>query len=262
MLSKIPPLPLVLSGYCLYLPSIHPVSPFRNAFNKTVSPVSLKITCLEWLVWFTISYFAILWGNMQTISLTLPWQADGAIVKSLSIKYWCTAESLDLNVSIGRWLLFDKAVTLFKGGRFGFVVPSSLWVMTGDWELWFPGPVKGSGAFWPPYYAHPVLSEKLKKLTQCMKASTLLSFSHICLILFHLPISLHGYIVQKLLPLILSETCFCICGNEAYVLSRISYKKECRFCLYCEFAQEYPVGMCVLFLWGRRMSELHAYVGM
>lgn len=47
MLSKIPPFPVVLLGYCLYLPSIHPLCPFRNAFN-TVSPVSLEIglTCL------------------------------------------------------------------------------------------------------------------------------------------------------------------------------------------------------------------------
>lgn len=62
MLSKISPVPLVLSGYCPYLPSIHPGSPFRNVFNNTVSSVSFRKGCLEWLVWFAISYFAISWG--------------------------------------------------------------------------------------------------------------------------------------------------------------------------------------------------------
>lgn len=33
MLSKISPVPLVLSGYCPYLPSIHPGSPLRNALT-------------------------------------------------------------------------------------------------------------------------------------------------------------------------------------------------------------------------------------
>lgn len=74
MLTKIPPVPLLLSGYCPYLPSIHPGSPLRNAFNNTVSHVSLEKGCLEWLVWFAISNFPILWGLMQTLSLMLSWQ--------------------------------------------------------------------------------------------------------------------------------------------------------------------------------------------
>lgn len=37
LVRKIPPLPLVLSGYCLCLPSFHAVFPFRNAFNNSVS---------------------------------------------------------------------------------------------------------------------------------------------------------------------------------------------------------------------------------
>lgn len=55
MLSKILPVSLALSGYCPYLPSIHPGSPFRNALNNTVSLVSLETGCLEWLVWFAIT---------------------------------------------------------------------------------------------------------------------------------------------------------------------------------------------------------------
>lgn len=62
--GKIPPVPLVLSGYCLYLPSIHPGSLLRNVFNNT----SLKMQCLEWLVWFRISHFAIFWGNTAHIT--------------------------------------------------------------------------------------------------------------------------------------------------------------------------------------------------
>lgn len=61
------------------------------------------------------------------------------------------------------WVLSDKEVTPL-GGTYWFAVPSLLWFMTGDWELWFPGSLKGSGAFWPPSYTHPVLSEKLKQL--------------------------------------------------------------------------------------------------
>lgn len=65
------------------------------------------------------------------------------------------------------------------------------WVMTGDWELRFPGPLIGSGGFWPLYYTHPVLSEKLKKLLRDIHPGFLI----FCIISFHLSSSPCGCIV-------------------------------------------------------------------
>lgn len=79
------------------------------------------------------------------------------------------------------------------------------WVMTGDWELRFPGPVIGSGGFWPLCYTHPVLSEKLKKLLRSIHPI-------FCVISFHLSSSPCGCIV--LFRHLLLWTYIWVCGNE------------------------------------------------
>lgn len=189
MLSKIPPVPLVLSGYCLHLPSIHPGSPLRNAFNNTVSHVSLKMGCQEWLVWFAISYFAILWGRIQALSLLLSWQEESATAtpklkktNQLTTNYWNRKEKQTYPLGYGRYP--SKSLHHCRGEGLGFVVPSSLWVMSGNWERWFPGSITGNGAFWPLCYAHPALSARLKKLTRSVFSFMPLNF--------HSPFTSHG----------------------------------------------------------------------
>lgn len=125
-----------------------------------------------------------------------------------------------LVISIGRWVLSDQELTPSQGGRFGFVVPSSLWVMTGDWELWFPGPVTGSSAFWPLSYTHPVLSETLKFFS-----SSFASFYHILTTWQHC-VNIFSSFITSLLG-----TCNWVCGNDVLTLTSNLSKKTIPVCM-------------------------------
>lgn len=138
-----------------------------------------------------------------------------------------------------RWALSDKVVTPSLGGRFWFVVSSTFWVMAVDWELWFPGPVTGSGAFWPLCYTHPVLSEKLKQLIQCTLVFMRLNILTFCLILFNLSFLTHGDIVLAFYPLLLGTYIWGNVKMKSYVHTRRSH-----------ILKNSPLGWCIIILLG------------
>lgn len=132
---------------------------------------------------------------------------------------WCIAESVVSNSLLGELIdsthIHEEMSCVWPRGchrrQDNFSFP--LRVMTAAIELWFPGPITESGAFWPPSYAHPVLAKKLNQFTQCTRVFMLLKPLIFCFCLI-LPAQAISYIELKSFHPVVLETYIWVCGNE------------------------------------------------
>lgn len=169
MLSKSPPFPLLLWEHCPYLQSIHPSSHLRNASNNAINGVSFKTGCLEWLVWFAISYSAVCEPTCSSDhSRLFDRQMEPSVTSETLL---LLREELYHQACVAcrcfwrRWVVFEMGLTFGREG--GVVVPTApgSW-LSWHWELWFPGPaITGSSGSWPYRNVHPVLLGSLEELS-------------------------------------------------------------------------------------------------